>query len=179
MSLTAAAQRGDSQAVAQLLNDASTSASDVNARDELHSMTPLHWACSCDEVQSAVLFLADPRVDKAATSTHLLTALHHAAVANAMRVLPVLLADGHFKVDAANEWGETPLHLAAAAGHKRAVEALLAARAEAAAKDKWGRTASTVAKEQGLQPVALGLPPPAENDAPPSVPEATAEPPTA
>ena len=122
-------------------------------------MNALHWACSCDELAVVSLLLDDSRVTRDARSTHGMTALHHAAVANAMRVLPVLLADRSvFDMESTNEWGESPLHLAAAAGHKAAVRVLLDAGASVVAADRWGRTPSRVAQQQGLQPATLGLP---------------------
>ena len=153
-----AAQRGDTAAIAAAMRTGNDEF-DVNARDIQHGMTALLWACSCDEADVVKLLLMDPRVDRRALSKYEMAVLHHAAAANAMRVLPLLLDDdASFPVDGCNEWKETALHLAAAAGHRAAVGALLRAGASVTATDKWGRTPSFVARQQGLQPGDLGLP---------------------
>lgn len=186
MALLDAAQRGDTSAVSALLREGRI---DVNARDPMHQMSALHWACACDEAPSLALLLADERVEKDARSSHGMTALHHAAVGNCLRVIPLLLShrgdcadDGGREgrsIDAVNEWGETALHLAASAGQSGAVELLLRNGAMVTAVDKWGRTASWVAMQQGLSPTAMGLPPPkmGREDEAALLPSATVEPP--
>ena len=132
---------------------------DVMKQDS-EGCTPLHWACSCDEAIVARLLLADPRVNVEARSRHGVSAVHHACSANSLRVLPLLL-DGSASrdlVNASNDWGEVPLHLAATAGHGSVIAELLRHGASTEAEDRWGRTPSRVATQQGLVPTALGLP---------------------
>eukprot|EP00954_Amorphochlora_amoebiformis_P001302 100108-Amorphochlora_amoeboformis.AAC.1 len=56
---------------------------------------------------------------------------------------------GQSVLDASNSWGESALHLAAGGGHCEAVRALLDAKAHINPKDKWDRTPSQVALENG------------------------------
>mmetsp|Transcript_15687 Transcript_15687/g.47038 ORF Transcript_15687/g.47038 Transcript_15687/m.47038 type:complete len:393 (-) Transcript_15687:120-1298(-) len=156
MQLSVAAQQGDEATVKRLL--AECAAEDVNFADE-RGLTPLHWACSCDEQAVAGLLLADPRADVDARSRHGMTAVHCAASANALRVLPMLLQSrASHLLGAPNEWGEAPLHVAATAGHAGAVKVLLSYGAATDVADRWGRTPSRVATQQGLSPEALDLP---------------------
>ena len=154
--LSVAAQQGDAAAVEHLLGECTPD--DANHADE-KQCTPLHWACSCDEAIVARLLLADPRVSVEARSRHGVSAVHHACSANSLRVLPLLL-DGSAShlVNAPNDWGEVPLHLAATAGHGSVIAELLRHGASTEAEDRWGRTPSRVATQQGLVPTALGLP---------------------
>jgi len=137
MQLSVAAQQGDEATVKRLL--AECAAEDVNFADE-RGLTPLHWACSCDEQAVAGLLLADPRADVDARSRHGMTAVHCAASANALRVLPMLLQSrASHLLGAPNEWGEAPLHVAATAGHAGAVKVLLSYGAATDVADRWGR----------------------------------------
>lgn len=154
--LSLAAQQGDAAAVERLLGECTQD--EANHADE-KQCTPLHWACSCDEPAAVRLLMADIRVNVDARSRHGMTVVHHASAASALRVLPLLLdgAASHL-VDAPNEWGEVPLHVAATAGHAGVVAVLLGHGATTEAVDRWGRTPSRVATQQGLVPTALGLP---------------------
>lgn len=155
MALLAAAFAGDAVATQALLGDPAT---DPNETDE-KGCTALHAAASCNETAVLKLLLADARVDRAACAKYQMTATHHAAASNAVDALAVLVADAPVDlIDRPNEWGETPLHLAAAAGNHKAIRLLLASRADAQQVDHWGRDASRIAQEQGLNAEDLGLP---------------------
>ena len=151
--LSLAAQSGDAAAVERLLGEASSD--DANYADE-KQCTALHWAASCDEPAVARVLLLNPRVSVEARSRHGMTVVHHAAAANALRVLPLLLdsAASHL-IDVPNEWGEVPLHVAATAGHAGVIRVLLQHDASTGSVDRWGRTPSGVAAQQGLVPTTL------------------------
>lgn len=115
--------------------------------------TLAHVAAESDEAECILALAACPAWSADARNARGMSALHVASQANAPRSVRALI-DAGAALDAINEWRETPLHLAAAAGHAQVVDVLLAASdlrgyAWGEALDRWGRSATHVAREQG------------------------------
>uniref|UniRef100_A0A1X7UII8 Uncharacterized protein n=1 Tax=Amphimedon queenslandica TaxID=400682 RepID=A0A1X7UII8_AMPQE len=79
------------------------------------------------------------------------TCLHYAAVGNHVDVMRYLIDECHCDPMAVGRWlGRTPLHWAAYCGSSAAAEYLLGTgKCDPLAKDKYGDTPFTLAKERG------------------------------
>jgi ankyrin repeat protein len=143
--VASAAERGDSEAVKQLLKDGA----DVNASMG-DGMTALHWAAERGDVQLTNILLYAGANVAAVTRVGQYTPLHVAARTGNASVVKALLA-GHAVVDARTvPSGATALHLAAAAGNVDAVSALLDKGADVNAREpEWDQTPLIFAASAG------------------------------
>jgi ankyrin repeat protein len=116
------------QDVKQFVNDA------ANERKQ----SPLHWACSKNQLAAAIVLVdagADPNAPDIDGYTPLVTAVQHDSV-------PIVhhLSQHGGRLDALDNEGHTALHWAAYFGHSRLAEYLLARGANLEAVDKSART---------------------------------------
>lgn len=118
--------------------------------------TPLHNSCLRGTTQIAELLLQSGALTDIYSSGGTMP-LHDAAVTGHASIISLLLAHGAPPEGRTKESGETPLHLAAAWGRKEVVNVLLAAGAGIDLRDAKGRTAQTVAAENGNNEIAALL----------------------
>jgi len=131
-----AAQRGDLDAVRQLLRDGA----DVNAAQG-DGMTALHWAAERgDEGLAEALIYAGARVDAGTRIGHY-TPLHLAARGARVPVVRLLLEAGSDPAAPTTNSGASPLHLASAASDPLVVAELVEWGADVNAREAaWGQT---------------------------------------
>lgn len=134
--LVAAASRGDSDEVRQLLR----AGADVNEAQG-DGMTALHWAGELgNEELTSILIFAGSNLE-AGTRIGRYTPLHIASRAGRAEIVTTLLGAGANANAVTTNSGTTPLHLAAASGSVESVNALLEHGAQVDAREgKWGQT---------------------------------------
>ena len=131
-----AAERGDLEAVRQLLRDGA----DVNAAQG-DGMTALHWAAERgDGEMGEVLLYAGARVDAGTRIGHY-TPLHLAARSAHAGMVELLLRAGSEPNARTTNSGASPLHLAAASGTAQVIALLIDAGADLDGRESaWGQT---------------------------------------
>ena len=112
-------------------------------------LTPLHIACTCGSIRIASWICSAP--NDAADKDDNAGAQNKGKIPSSASA-PLSLSDEKLAglLNATNCFGETPLHLAAGIGKEQLVRILLDARpvgADPLCRDKWGRTARKVRKE--------------------------------
>lgn len=132
------AAQGDTAGVEAMIHE---DASLLEARNAL-GKTPLHYAVTQDQPQTAVLLL-DLGADVNAQDGTGMTPLHLAAVFGYTEVAGLLFAKGA-SVAMADDFGDTPLHSAAMHGRLPMIERLM----------DWGGD-RTIRNNEGLTPAAL------------------------
>ena len=129
---------------------------DVNAKDS-EGGTPLHRVFFSGRMDVAELLIAKgANVNAKFTGGYFvgLTPLHFAAGRDA-EIVRLLIAKGaDIDSRSPDTKNQTPLHFACLRGHKDVVEVLIAKGADMNAKDNNGRTALSLAKEQGYDEIA-------------------------
>lgn len=112
---------------------------DVNAKDEINGMAPLHWATMNFHRNIVELLLkngADVNIkDKIGR-----TPIHYCTKHTSMHILDLLLEHGADINSRDNEY-KTPLFLPAFYGDKETYDTLLSKGADATLKDRYGKTA--------------------------------------
>ena len=141
-SIQKAAKAGDLFMVQRLLGEGV----DVNDAAE-DSATPLHWAVAWGR-DAVVDFLLDRGADVNAKDDEGNTPLHLATRKGytTIHVVERLLTAENIEINARTIHGMTPLHGASARGRKDIVEVLLARGADAAPRNKDGRTPLALAE---------------------------------
>jgi ankyrin repeat protein len=129
-SVAAAAERGDTTAVRQLLKDGA----DVNAAQG-DGMSALHWAADRGDTELAELLIYAGANHSAQTRIGQYTPLHLAAKSGSAAVAGALVKAGADVNVRTTTSGVTPLHLAASAGSAETVKVLIDARADVNAKE--------------------------------------------
>ena len=136
-----AAQRGDMQAVRELLRGGA----DVNV-PQGDGMTALHWAAERGDAELAGLLVFAGADVRAGTRIGAYTPLHMAAEAASPEVVRVLLEAGSDPHATTTNTGSTPLHLAAGSGDPEVVRLLVEHGADVHARERaWGQTPLTFA----------------------------------
>lgn len=116
MPLQYAAFTGNLEKIRELLDDGM----DINNKDNIFGITPLHWACSKEMAQ----FLIENGADINATDTNGETPLHMASGNGQIEVVSLLIENGA-DVNAENSYVSTPLYRAAGNGHTDVIGLLI------------------------------------------------------
>jgi len=123
--------------------------------DDYNRHTPLTSAARYDHVE-VVRLLLEGGANVESVNANRSTALHNAAWNGRLDVCRLLL-DWGAKVDPVNEWEDTPLHGAAFRGYLKVVKLLVERGADVSLRNKFGKTASDVARDWGKEDVAHWL----------------------
>ena len=120
--------------------------------DDYFRNTPLTSAARYDRVE-VVRLLLEGGANVESVNANRSTALHQAAINGRLDVCRLLL-DWGAKVDPLDEWKQNPLQSASSRGHLSVVKLLVERGADVSLRNKYGNTASDVARDWGKKDVA-------------------------